>query len=672
MNTSMPPQGERGRESDPAVAATATTTTTTSAENDGPVWRDPLENPSFITTSPTTTMSQADMYPPSFSIVLQPPLPLADRRPFASQLEGSLLASNLTVATTMISTSTSSTLTSQDLGSTVGNNKVTATSMSSADSSDNKGDDHRRSEVSKTTTTTVETNSESAESKTSSDTVTDTIRHPAHSHSSDNSVHSPPPIVKETLDACVTVSPTGILQVKQYELRRIIGQGAFGIVNLGVDVNTGVKYAVKEFSKAKLRKKDRQNLFRLGPRGGGRGRRGPAIAAEEERSPLDLIRGEIAILKKLNHPNIVKLYEVLDVAAEDSMYMVFELCELGALTEVSVSDKLGKIFTDSECRDVFQQMVLGIEYLHEHDIVHRDIKPDNLLRSADGTLKIVDFGVSEMFTKKGDDMIKKSAGSPAFMAPELCRSHGEVSGKPTDLWSMGVTLFCIRYGRLPFKSGMSLELQKMINEDEPDLGDEKDLRFKTTISRLLEKDPSKRMTIDELRSDPWLTDDGRKPLICKDENIQNAVLEVTDDDLRGAVQQLHGLFRVLKAVYKFKQMRKSPSPRATSRDRREKGAAGEPSHLSISSPPLLDSPPPETEDDEGILAVGETSSSLLAKIDAMTEQDQEQEEENREEDTKEGESESASAVSPPFSIALADQQPEGKAAPHDCVVKTGN
>jgi [calcium/calmodulin-dependent protein kinase] kinase len=114
-------------------------------------------------------------------------------------------------------------------------------------------------------------------------------------------------------------------------------------------------------------------------------------------------------------------------------------------------------------------------------------------------LKIVDFGVSEMFTKKGDDMIKKSAGSPAFMAPELCRSHGEVSGKPTDLWSMGVTLFCIRYGRLPFKSGMSLELQKMINEDEPDLGDEQDPRFRTTITRLLEKGASKRITIDELR-----------------------------------------------------------------------------------------------------------------------------------------------------------------------------
>lgn len=81
--------------------------------------------------------------------------------------------------------------------------------------------------------------------------------------------------------------------------------------------------AVKEFSKSKLRKKDKANLFKLGPRGRGRGRRGPEAPSPltSESSPLDLIRGEVAILKKLHHPNIVKLYEVLDVSAEDSMYM---------------------------------------------------------------------------------------------------------------------------------------------------------------------------------------------------------------------------------------------------------------------------------------------------------------------------------------------------------------
>ncbi|KAF9926867.1 hypothetical protein FBU30_003627 [Linnemannia zychae] len=553
-------------------------------------------------------MSEADAYPNSLSMVLQSPLPLTNGRSFASRLEASLPGKSTTDATLLTSNSSMS-VSSQDMSSTIGNDSMTTAPKNI--------EDHQHKEGSTTAKTISELTEESCNSITLAD--RERSRHRTHSHtrSRDSSVRSSSPMVKETLDACITVSPKGMLQVKQYELQRIIGRGAFGIVYLGVDVNTGIKYAVKEFSKAKLRKKDRQNLFRLGPSGRRPGRRGPAIAAEEERSPLDLIRGELAILKKLDHENIVKLYEVLDVAAEDSLYMVFELCELGALTEVTVGDKPGKIFTDVECRDVFQQMVLGVEYLHEHDIVHRDIKPDNLLRSVDGTLKIVDFGVSEMFTK-GNDIIKKSAGSPAFMAPELCRSHGDVSGKPTDLWSMGVTLFCIRYGRLPFQSGMSLELQRMINEDEPDLGDEQDPRFRTVITRLLEKDPTKRITLDELRVDPWLTDDGRQPLISKEENIQNAVLEVTEDDLRGAVQQLNGLFRVIKAVYKFKHLRKNPSSRDSSSERPDR-AVGESSNL-ILPPPLLNNPPSEPEDDSQ-QSNSEISQSLLARIDALNTQE---------------------------------------------------
>ncbi|KAF9174495.1 hypothetical protein BGX20_011078, partial [Mortierella sp. AD010] len=197
---------------------------------------------------------------------------------------------------------------------------------------------------------------------------------------------------------------------------------------------------------------------------------------------------------------------------------------------------------------------------HEHDIIHRDIKPDNLLRSADDTLKIVDFGVSEMFSKKGDDVTKKSAGSPAFMAPEWCRyDHGELSGKPADIWSMGVTLYCMKYGRLPFRSSSSLELLRIIREEEPDLSQETDPRFKNVMEKLLDKDPAKRITIDELRSDPWVTDDGHKPLKDKDENIQDAVVELTPYELQHAIQSVPALVTVFKAVSKFKGLLKNHS-----------------------------------------------------------------------------------------------------------------
>jgi serine/threonine protein kinase len=102
--------------------------------------------------------------------------------------------------------------------------------------------------------------------------------------------------------------------------------------------------------------------------------------------------------------------------------------------------------------------------VHANDIAHRDIKPDNLLISQDNVLKIVDFGVSEIFVK-GNDRLKKSAGSPAFMAPELCVArHGEVSGKATDIWSMGITLYCMIFGKTPFVSSSLLELYDMIKE----------------------------------------------------------------------------------------------------------------------------------------------------------------------------------------------------------------
>ncbi|KAG0017005.1 hypothetical protein BGZ82_000882, partial [Podila clonocystis] len=378
--------------------------------------------------------------------------------------------------------------------------------------------------------------------------------------------------VKETLDASLTENAEGDKQLKQYILKRVIGQGAFGRVHLAEDENTKICYAVKEFSKSKLRKKDKANLFKLGPRGRGRGRRGPEAPSplSSESSPLDLIRGEVAILKKLNHINIVKLYEVLDVAQDDSMYMVFEFCERGVLMPVSLTETYDNVFSDDECRDVFQQMVLGIEYLHEHDIIHRDIKPDNLLRSQDGTLKIVDFGVSEMFNKKGHDMTKKSAGSPAFMAPELCRpDHGEVSGRATDIWSMGVTLYCVRYGHLPFISSNIIDLNRFIRDNDFEMPGEQDQRFMDLMKRLLEKDPAKRITIDELRSDSWLTNDGREPLLSKDENTKNTVTEITEEDLRGAIQKINGLVTVFKAIARFKRGIKTPSVKSSSSSTRE-------------------------------------------------------------------------------------------------------
>lgn len=137
--------------------------------------------------------------------------------------------------------------------------------------------------------------------------------------------------------------------------------------------------------------------------------------------------------------------------------------------------------------------------MHAQGVIHRDIKPDNLLVSQDDVLKVVDFGVSEMFEKKGDMMVAKSAGSPAFLAPELCGKHGEVSGPAVDIWSMGISLYCLKYGKIPFNKPSVMEMYEAIKTDEPKLPEDEDATFVDLMHRLLDKNPDTRITMDELR-----------------------------------------------------------------------------------------------------------------------------------------------------------------------------
>jgi len=204
-------------------------------------------------------------------------------------------------------------------------------------------------------------------------------------------------------------------------------------------------------------------------------------------------------MKKLDHSNLVNLIEVLDDPQEDSLYMVLEMCKKGVVMKVGL-DERAEPYEEDACRCWFRDMILGIEYLHAQGIIHRDIKPDNCLITDDDVLKIVDFGVSEMFEKQSDMATAKSAGSPAFMPPELCVArHGQVSGRAADIWSMGVTLYCLRYGHIPFEKANMLELYDSIRHDDVPLDEEHDEKFKDLMLKLLDKDPDRRITMEQLR-----------------------------------------------------------------------------------------------------------------------------------------------------------------------------
>ncbi|CDS10804.1 hypothetical protein LRAMOSA11290 [Lichtheimia ramosa] len=377
----------------------------------------------------------------------------------------------------------------------------------------------------------------------------------------------PASVVVETLGAKTSETKEGLPQINQYILKKEIGRGAFGTVHLGVDKNTGTEYAIKEFSKQRLRRREQSAMLRRpgGLRGRGRGF-GPQVPrhAQSSGNPLDLVRTELAILKKLNHPHVVRLFEVLDDPDNDSLYMVFEMAHKGVLMDVEAGGTVTP-YSEEMARHFFRDMILGIEYLHYSNIVHRDIKPDNLLLSQDGVLKFVDFGVSEMF-QKDNDLLKKSAGSPAFMAPELCTAnHGEVSGKAADIWSMGVTLYCLIYGRLPFISTNFIELNSKICKDSVEYDKDTNPELVMLLQRLLEKDPEKRITISELRVDPWVTKHGEEPLISEEENNAAMVTEVTEEEINRAISKIVPVFMVMKAVSKFKRHSRSMSQQSLSK-----------------------------------------------------------------------------------------------------------
>ncbi|KAI9826852.1 MAG: hypothetical protein M1832_005791 [Thelocarpon impressellum] len=394
---------------------------------------------------------------------------------------------------------------------------------------------------------------------------------------------STPRQVKETLNARSEYTNSeddgpAMHRINQYIIKQEIGRGSFGAVHLAVD-QYGTEYAVKEFSKSRLRKRAQSHILRR-PRGMNIRRPGHLGAGfdfnsplhrrsvseihdqEEGGNPLYLIREEIAIMKKLNHDNLVCLFEVLDDPAEDSLYMVLEMCKKGVIMKVGMDEKADPYDAES-CRHWFRDLILGIEYLHAQGIVHRDIKPDNLLLTHDDMLKIVDFGVSEMFEKESEMLTAKSAGSPAFLPPELCvAKHGDISGKAADIWSMGVTLYCLRFGKIPFEKPGVLDLYEAIRNDSLTFEEETEPEFVDVLMKLLEKDPQKRIKMAELRAHPWVTKHGTDPLLSAEENTAELVEPPTEAEMQSAITgNFLQLLTVMRAVRRFKDLASRKRPR---------------------------------------------------------------------------------------------------------------
>ncbi|XP_070493657.1 calcium/calmodulin-dependent protein kinase kinase 2 [Chironomus tepperi] len=317
----------------------------------------------------------------------------------------------------------------------------------------------------------------------------------------------------------VSIDKNGsFLQLNQYKLMDQIGVGAYGFVIMAYNEEEDQHYAMKILSKKKLLRKAGIGFNRGHPK------RGVNIE-----TPLDRVYKEIAVLKKLDHPNVVKLVEVLDDPVDDALYMVFELVTQGEVLNVPTSNPL----TEERAWFIFRQVILGIEYLFMNNIVHGDIKPQNLLLANDDVVKVADLGVCNEFL--GDDAQidqRTASGTPAFRAPEtLSGQKLYFDGKKADIWSLGITLFSFVFGDIPWKSTSVPILYEQIKTNDVTFPSKITISddLKDLLIAMLEKDPEKRVSLEALKIHVWITKNGQFEMPCQDDCTKP--VEISEEDI---------------------------------------------------------------------------------------------------------------------------------------------
>ncbi|KAF4316439.1 hypothetical protein BBO99_00008710 [Phytophthora kernoviae] len=285
------------------------------------------------------------------------------------------------------------------------------------------------------------------------------------------------------------------VQLGHYRLGKTLGIGSFGKVKLAEHDITGHKVAIKILNRNKIRSLDMS----------------------------EKVRREITLLRKMRHPHIIRLYEVIDTPTD--IFMVLEYIAGGELFDYIVSK--GRLAPE-EARHFFHQIISGVEYCHFHRIVHRDLKPENLLLDADNNVKIADFGLSN--SMEDGDFLRTSCGSPNYAAPEVI-SGNLYAGPEVDVWSCGVILYALLCGSLPFDDESIPNLFKKIRGGMYSLPSHLSEMARDLIPRMLVVDPMKRITIPEIRQHPWFQIDLPPYLQHPPETVEHETFKIDDECL---------------------------------------------------------------------------------------------------------------------------------------------
>nr|AAI70235.1 Ser/Thr protein kinase PAR-1B alpha [Xenopus laevis] len=268
--------------------------------------------------------------------------------------------------------------------------------------------------------------------------------------------------------------------IGNYRLLKTIGKGNFAKVKLARHVLTGKEVAVKIIDKTQLNSSSLQKLFR-----------------------------EVRIMKVLNHPNIVNLFEVIET--EKTLYLVMEYASGGEVFDYLVAHGRMK---EKEARAKFRQIVSAVQYCHQKLIVHRDLKAENLLLDSDMNIKIADFGFSNEFTF--GNKLDTFCGSPPYAAPELFQGK-KYDGPEVDVWSLGVILYTLVSGSLPFDGQNLKELRERVLRGKYRIPFYMSTDCENLLKKFLILNPSKRGTLEQIMRDRWMNvgheEDELKPYV---------------------------------------------------------------------------------------------------------------------------------------------------------------
>ena len=275
-----------------------------------------------------------------------------------------------------------------------------------------------------------------------------------------------------------------------YVLGEKLGEGAFAKVRLATQIHIKEKCAVKILEKKLL----------------------------ETNRDIQRLKKEIKILKKLRHKNIIQLYDIME--SKRNLYFVMEYCKGGELFDYIVKKKRLK---EPEACSFFQQIINGVEYLHNQGIIHRDLKPENLLLDDNNHIKISDFGLSTFYSK--NNYLQTACGTPSYAPPEMLEGH-EYNGEATDVWSCGIILYAMLCGTLPFSESKEEIIVKKIKTHDYSIPNYLSYDAKDLLNRILVINPKERITINQIKNHSWFN--LVKPHLIKGINFEEDIIPVDD------------------------------------------------------------------------------------------------------------------------------------------------